>query len=157
MFPLRALRRASSTASRLTYPAAPPPGRFSGRLMDATIWPRISSIWPSGSYFEHETETLHEEDDVHEVVIEDARRLAVPPVLDTHGFELLHAPTLTTDFDAPDLSSYVEETAQLVRAATGAELVVPFHNVKMDTGRDKFGKRGGAVERVHGDYTPPIM
>lgn len=122
--------------------------------MDATIWPRISSIWPSGAFFDHGPEKLHEEDDVREVVVEDARRLAVPPVLDTHGFELLDAPTQYASFETEaELDAYAEETAKLVQAATGADIVVPFHEVKMDTGRDKFGKRGGAVERVHGDYT----
>lgn len=89
------------------------------------------------------------------VHVADARSLAEPPTLDTHGFTLLHSPTRTSCeiHDAVQLSTYLEETVRLVQEETGAEVVVPFHHLKMDTAADKFGKRSGAVERVHGDYT----
>ena len=146
-------RALSTSLSRITYPAAPPLGKHSGRLMDASIWPKIAPIWPSSMHFPHDVSTLHEEDEVHDLPVGDARALA--PQLDTHGFELIHAPTGALDFDDERQvgDAYMEQTRALVEAATGAALVVPFHHVQIDTRRDKFGKRGGAVERVHGDYT----
>ena len=125
--------------------------------MDTAIWPRIASIWPSGQHFEAEVDRLHEEDDVVEVEVADARALHEPATLDREGFALLPSPVRAESFDDP---SYLEETAELVKQATGAKLVVPFHFVQMNTSRDSFGKRGGAVERVHGDYTKesgPLM
>ena len=43
---------------------------------------------------------------------------------------------------------------------TGASLCVAFNHVLLNTAIEKFGKRSGAVERVHGDYTQssgPLM
>lgn len=48
----------------------------------------------------------------------------------------------------------------MVRNIIGADMCVAFNHVRIDTQLDKFGKRGGAVERVHGDYTQssgPLM
>jgi len=145
---------AATVASTITYPAKPPAGRHSGRLMEPSIWPRIAPIWPSSTHFPHPVDSLHEEDDTRLVDVEDGRTCAEPPTLDSHGFELCRSPCVATDLDdAAQLEAYLAQTARLVQRATRADLVVPFHHVRIDTARDRFGKRGGAVERVHGDYT----
>ena len=89
-------RRLLATSSTITYPAAPPVGRHSGRLMDPAIWPRISPIWPSSTPFPHDPATLHEEDDVRKMAVADARSLGQRPTLDTHGFQLFDSCLLYT-------------------------------------------------------------
>ena len=149
------VRRLSTSLSTITYPAKPPNGKHSGRLMDQSVWPKIAPIWPSSMHFPHETSTLQEEDKVVAMPVSNARDIA--PTLKTHGFECRKWPT-SVDFDKVEVDEehakiYLDETRQLVEAATGASFAIPFHHVQIDTQRDNFGKRGGAVERVHGDYT----
>ena len=123
--------------------------------MDPNIWPKISPIWPSSEFFDDDVSTLMEEDSVHEVPVRDARALSERPNIDTHGFELATWPSVLADFEsAAEVERvYMKETEALVKQLTNAKLVYPFHHIQIDTARDNFGKRGGAVERVHGDYT----
>lgn len=103
-------RRAASTSS-IIYPAPPPPGRHSGRMMDPDIWPKISPIWPSSAYFAHDVSTLHDEDDVAAVAVGDARTIEAK--LNTHGFELLKS-RCNYDFeDEVQVEQYKEATAQI--------------------------------------------
>ncbi len=54
--------------------------------------------------------------------IADARSWAVPPSLEREGVQLVHAPTRVTDYrDSDQLKElYLQDTAELVRRATGA-------------------------------------
>lgn len=133
----------------------PPAGRNSGRLMDPNVFTKISSIWPSSEFFEHDVASLMEQDEVHTVPVKDARCLSERPTIETHGFELATWPSAVKDFDdASQVDAvYIDETRELVKVLTGAKQVFPFHHLQIHTGNDRFGKRGGAVERVHGDYT----
>jgi len=96
--------------------------------------------------------------------IRDARQSASQPSIDVEGFALWDAPTMVSDFrnDQEIVAKYHAETAELVRAATGATSVIVFdHQVrKRETGRPplSFGRAGdgnnpGAVGRVHVDYS----
>ena len=88
-----------------------------------------------------------------EAAIGNARELSPQPTLETHGFQLLSSPCNVDFEDQAQLAPYLEATADLVSEATGAKLCKAFNHVRIDTQLDHFGKRGGAVERVHGDYT----
>lgn len=156
---MQLLRRRALSTSTLIYPAPPPPGAYSGRTMDPTVWPKIAPIWPSSAFFPHEIDTLHEEDDERRVPIGNARQ--IDATLDKHGFQLLASPCGVQDFtDEMEVEQYKQATANMVCEMTGASLCVAFNHVLLDTAIEKFGKRSGAVERVHGDYTQssgPLM
>ena len=85
------------------------------------------------------------------ITVSDARAFADRPTLDTHGFELCTSPINFDPDDESQLAAFLEATATLVKRTCGrAATVVPFHHVQIHTRLDTFGKRGGAVERVHG-------
>jgi len=86
------------------------------------------------------------------------------PQLDKHGFELRSSPTCLPYGDFYDnelvLHRYYPECAELVKAATGADIVVAFdHNLRSAGGKQAGAqlKGGSAVQApasiVHGDYT----
>ncbi|EOD24816.1 hypothetical protein EMIHUDRAFT_457706 [Emiliania huxleyi CCMP1516] len=99
---------------------------------------------------------------------------ASPLTLRRSGFELRHWPSAVVDFYNDDLirSQYYPETAELVRAACGAEDVFVFQHMRRDSSAlnkesgeewsyESGGARNaaeakahGAVQRVHADYTP---
>jgi hypothetical protein len=93
------------------------------------------------------------------VRIEDIRGRAGPS-LDANGAALLAAPTTVRNFyDDDELRGrYYPESAELIRAATGASRVVVFdHNVRrgarLELRPDRYDQ-GRPVHHAHADYTP---
>jgi hypothetical protein len=97
------------------------------------------------------------EHDAHAVTIHNARPLAAELSLDVQGFALLDAPSRFADFhdDEAIRSFYYREVERLLKAATGAPLVIVFdHNVR-NAARAARGEAGirGPVPNIHNDFT----
>ncbi|KAJ8601414.1 hypothetical protein CTAYLR_005926 [Chrysophaeum taylorii] len=94
-----------------------------------------------------------------EVVMHDARRVEPAPRLSTFGFECRSWPTQVEDFtdDGKIRRAYYDEMADLVRAASGASLVLVFDHTIRDTANSNLnalpGGSAAPVPRVHCDYT----
>ena len=95
----------------------------------------------------------------HVVTIRDVRG-GEPPRLDEHGATLLEQPTRVRRFadEAHVRERYYGESAEIIRAALGADSVVVFdHNVRrgealpVQAGRHDLGR---PVHHAHTDYTP---
>ena len=82
-----------------------------------------------------DSSTLHDEEDPRTLEVRDARQAASPLTLRRSGFELRHWPSAVVDFYNDDLirSQYYPETAELVRAACGAEDVFVFQHMRRDS------------------------
>jgi hypothetical protein len=92
----------------------------------------------------------------HRVRIQNARELAHPPTLDSHGFELFQAGSEHTDFahDAQIRASYYPESQALIKRLTGAEHVVIFdHTLRLDSKDHAEEGVREPVRRVHNDQT----
>ena len=92
----------------------------------------------------------------HRVRIHNARELAQPPALDTHGFALFEHRSEHTDFtgDAQIRAGYYPESIALLKRLTGAEHAVIFdHTLRFD--RKDHAEEGirEPVRRVHNDQT----
>jgi len=95
--------------------------------------------------------------DGHAVTIRNARPLAAVLSLDVEGFALLQAPSRFADFhdDQAIRSFYYPEVERLLKAATGAAMVIVFdHNVR-NAARAARGEAGirGPVPNIHNDFT----
>ena len=95
--------------------------------------------------------------DGHAVTIRNARPRAARLSLDVEGFALLQAPSRVADFDDDKTirSFYYPEVERLLKAATGAPLVIVFdHNVR-NAARAARGEAGirGPVSNLHNDFT----
>lgn len=96
------------------------------------------------------------------VQVNDARLTAKPLNLKDNGFELAHWPTPVTDFYDSEVirTEYYDDTAALVKSATGAKDVFVFQHMRRDSELHNKAENGqtavahGAVQRVHADYTP---
>lgn len=93
----------------------------------------------------------------HEVTIRDGRPSSDSLSLDEHGFALLDRPSSFADFGDEQAirTVYYREVERLLRAATGASLVINFdHNVR-SAARAAAGEAGirGPVDRTHNDFT----
>src|SRR5579863_5405071 len=83
-----------------------------------------------------------------------------PPRLEEHGAKLGHWPTQVRYFnnDAHLRARYYPESAEIIRAALGADRVVVFdHNVRLGGAADPRGAGpyvGRPVHHAHTDYTP---
>ena len=166
----RALRNHSTAAhvvrTRLTYPVRPPTGWQNGRLVTTTHWEKIGDIFPQERWT-GDNSLLHDEEDERELEVHDARKASRPLTLERNGFELRSWPSAVTDFYDDDSvrSSYYEETAALVTAATGAKDVLVFQHMRRDSElhnketavagmqNQRHAAAHGAVQRVHADYT----
>lgn len=104
--------------------------------------------------------------DLRHMPIRDARDLPrdAQPTLADNGFALCKAPLTTAEIDFLDhdqvVGRYYHACAELIRAASGANLVAAFdHNIRSVSGnRSKRQARGGQqvqppLHMVHGDYT----
>ena len=80
-------------------------------------------------------QTRHDEEDPRTLEVRDARQAASPLTLRRSGFELRHWPSAVVDCYNDDLirSQYYPETAELVRAACGAEDVFVFQHMRRDS------------------------
>ena len=96
--------------------------------------------------------------------IRDARQAAPVPRLNTHGFELLHAPSKVADFydDGEVRKRYFDEVRAQVQKLTGSSRVHIFDHQRrvreegrpaLGFGRHGDGKNPAAVGRVHNDYS----
>ena len=95
--------------------------------------------------------------DPHDVLIRDARPLAVDLSLDVEGFALLQRATAFRSFNdaAAIRQAYFPEVEQLIAEATGARQVIAFdHNVR-NAARADNGEPGirGPVQSTHNDFT----
>jgi hypothetical protein len=95
--------------------------------------------------------------DRHMMSIGDARDLTPPPSLDREGFTLVHHETAVADlFDGDAVRAvYYREVEQLVKDATGAEMVLAFdHNVRSSLPGVRRERRAQEPVRfAHNDYT----
>jgi hypothetical protein len=95
----------------------------------------------------------------HAVQIRDVRG-SEPPGLDEHGATLGRWPTRVRRFydDGHVRRRYYAESADIIQAALGADLVIVFdHNVRRGTALQLSGKRPELerpVHHAHSDYTP---
>jgi hypothetical protein len=100
----------------------------------------------------------------HTVRIVNARRWAFGVNLDTHGFEMVDAPTRVVNFgdESQILGTYYEETRELVLEVTGGVHAIVFDHLVREREADRrpldFGRHGntsmvGPVGRVHNDLT----
>lgn len=96
--------------------------------------------------------------------IKDGRQAIPAPRLDSHGFELVHAPSQVSDFydDLEVRTRYFDEVRALVRRMTGSSRIQIFDHQRrqreegrpaLSFGRHGDGKNPAAVGRVHNDYT----
>ena len=104
MLPLDALRRlprrclprvsklaASTVAARVVYPIRPPDGQQSGRIIDDQLFHKMAHIPPE--QYSGAKDTLHDEEEAHDIRVVDGRSMETPPSLSKEGFELWHWPT----------------------------------------------------------------
>ena len=145
--------------------ARPPAGLQNGRVVTPTHWEKIGGIFAKERWAGDSTKLIDEEE-TQMVHVSDARTAVKPPSLAREGFELRKAPTTVRDFfdDATIRTRYYDETAELVRTATGAKDVVVFQHMRRDTklhnkesqeaSNARTAPAHGAVSRVHADYTP---
>ncbi len=93
-----------------------------------------------------------------QILIRDARQLAVPPSLDAQGFAFRRQPTQVSDFyDSAEVEAiYFPELERLLKNATGARSILIFdHTVRGDAASNRNGMTiHEPVHRVHNDYTP---
>jgi len=156
---------AGVVATRLTYPVRPPGGYQNGRVVTPGHWDKIGGIFAKEPWL-GETAKLHDEESVHAVQVADARSASPLPSLASNGFELRQSPTRMTDFFDNDAvrTTYFDETAELVKQATGAKDAFVFQHMRRDSealNKESDAQRNqrtlhshGSVQRVHADYTP---
>ena len=94
---------------------------------------------------------------VPDVVVRNARQLALAPSLDEQGFEFRIHKTAVADFyDQREISDiYYPEIERLLIAATGAEKVVIFDHTIRSVPKLRAGEKGvrEPTRHVHNDYT----
>eukprot|EP00746_Dinoflagellata_sp_MGD_P022278 gnl/MRDRNA2_/MRDRNA2_152098_c0_seq1.p1 gnl/MRDRNA2_/MRDRNA2_152098_c0~~gnl/MRDRNA2_/MRDRNA2_152098_c0_seq1.p1 ORF type:complete len:317 (-),score=47.42 gnl/MRDRNA2_/MRDRNA2_152098_c0_seq1:78-1028(-) len=162
-------RFASSMVGRmttcLTYPVRPPAGYQNGRVVTPTHWDKIGDIFPKEQWT-GDTSRLHDDEDPRTLHVTDARFAKVAPTLAANGFELRKSPTKVTNFldDDQVRHHYYDETAALVKMATGAQSAFVFQHMRRDSmlhnkestaaQNQRSACSHGAVQRVHADYTP---
>eukprot|EP01047_Picozoa_sp_COSAG01_P019195 COSAG01_NODE_1061_length_11887_cov_151.517557_1_plen_343_part_00 len=137
-------RQPHSWEVSLHYQRPAPPGKCTGRYINQ----------PDRGDVVDETQPRR-------VTVHNARALPAAPTLATKGFTCVASPTVVQDFeDEEDIrGTYYDETAELVRRASGASRVVVFDHTMRETGQTSLNARpdGGGkaapVPRVHCDYT----
>jgi len=107
-----------------------------------------------------DTGELKDEHELQECAIGNARELEPPATVDSRCFELRDHPTAVKNFkdDEEIKAVYYPEMEELIKASTGAETVIIFDHTVRDVGESKslnptMGAAGGAVVRVHTDYS----